>query len=673
MQFLKQVPRLIRWIFSVVLILLAVMTLFRFIFYWAYNMPGNTFPGSAFLLGLRYDARIVSVIGLSILILCAIPFLHPIKKNNAKKFWNILLPLLFVLMVFVYMADYYHFDYLHQRLNASVLNYLQESDARISKDMVGQTYPIKTIIVLLIVVAILSGFVFNRLLRRYRNEQPLRDRKRIGFYIITVLFFAQCIIGKIVVKSGQFPLRWSDAYTLSNDFNANLALNPFQSFLSTLSFRNSGYDIKKVKEYYPLMANRLGIQKPDSGLLNFERKYSVPDTVSKKPNIVLVICESFSAYKSSMYGNPLNTTPYFNELCKNGIFYDRCFTPAYGTARGVWATVTGIPDVESPSTASRNPNAVDQHTIIDDFNGYERYYFLGGDPTWANIQGLLSNNIQALHLSQKFKADNLDVWGISDKNLFLEANEVLKQQTKPFFAIIQTADNHRPYSIPTEDKEEFKNAEFSEDSLKQFGFENNKEVNAFRYTDFCYRKFIEAAKKEPYFDNTIFVFVGDHGIRGNAAGMFPKSWTEQGLTTVHVPLLFYAPKILQPKQLHEICSQVDILPSVAGLAKISYRNTTLGRNLFDTIHPFQTGPPLENYAFVFDEGIKTIGLVSNNYYYLKNLKSGKEEFVSITGNEPVPVNAQTDSIRNYLNRLTDAWYETAQYLMLNNKKVVRSR
>jgi arylsulfatase A-like enzyme len=58
---------------------------------------------------------------------------------------------------------------------------------------------------------------------------------------------------------------------------------------------------------------------------------------------------------------------------------------------------------------------------------------------------------------------------------------------------------------------------------------------------------MEAAKKEKYFDNTLFVFIGDHGIRGDAGTMLPNVFTSQGLTNMHVPLLFYAPKILTPK------------------------------------------------------------------------------------------------------------------------------
>lgn len=668
MLFFQRVPKLLRWIFSVVLILLAVMTLSRFIIYWSFNPIGKAFSGSAFIMGLRFDARVISIIGLFILFLCAFPFLNPFKNNKAKKFWNFVVPFIFILMVFVLAIDYYHFDYLHQRLNATVLNYLQ--DAGISFNMMWQTYPLLKISFALVLLIFLASLGFSILLNNYQNQYTFNKRRGWVWYVLSFLLFGILIFGKI----GQFPLRWSDAYTLSDDFKANLALNPFQSFISTLSFRNASYDIKKVREGYPLMSQYLGVQNPNNERLNFTRSYNFGDSVSNKPNIVMVICESFSAYKSSMYNNPLNTTPFFNELCKQGVFFDRCFTPAYGTARGVWATITGIPDVESPQTASRNPNAVDQHTIINNFAGYNHLYFLGGSATWANIRGLLTNNIDNLKLYEQndYNAKKIDVWGISDKNLFLESNKILSKQDKPFFAIIQTADNHRPYTIPEEDRAEFSLKSFGNDSLKRFGFESNEEMNAFRYTDFCYRKFMEAAKKENYFNNTIFVFVGDHGIRYNGAlEYFPKAWTEQGLTCEHVPLLFYAPTLFAPKRIHEVCSQVDILPSIASLAKIPYTNNTLGRNLFDTSKMNQSSksPTLEKFAFVIDHDVKTIGLVSNNYYYLKNTKTKKEDFVSITTNQPVIETQQTDSVKKFMSNLTDAYYQTSLYLLLNNKKM----
>jgi phosphoglycerol transferase MdoB-like AlkP superfamily enzyme len=164
-----------------------------------------------------------------------------------------------------------------------------------------------------------------------------------------------------------------------------------------------------------------------------------------QPNVVLVLCESFSMYKSSMSGNPLNSTPYFNQMCNEGIFFERCFTPSFGTARGVFATITGIPDVQLSKFSTRNEESVNQRTIINDFDGYEKYYFIGGRSQFNNFKGLIANinNVQ-VYEEGSYKAKPLNVWGISDKDLFLEANEMLSKQPKPFFAIIQTADNHRP-------------------------------------------------------------------------------------------------------------------------------------------------------------------------------------------------------------------------------------
>ncbi|MBC7423886.1 MAG: LTA synthase family protein, partial [Ferruginibacter sp.] len=315
-------------------------------------------------------------------------------------------------------------------------------------------------------------------------------------------------------------------------------------------------------------------------------------------------------------------------------------------------------------SASRSPDVVDQQLIINDLKGYDKFYFLGGDPTWANIKGLLLNNIDSLHLysQENFKAKKLNVWGIDDKNLFLEANSQLAKQQKPFFAIIQTADNHRPYSIPNEDLGQFKKVAYADDTIHKYGFENIDQLNAFRYTDFCYQQFFEAAQKEKYYANTIFVFVGDHGIGGNANAMYPLSWTEQRLTNEHVPLLFYAPALLQPKLVHSVSSQIDIMPSVAGLLGIPYHNNSMGKNLFDTTNT------IEENAFIIDHDAKNIGLVNSQFYFVKNLKTGVEKFVSVTGNAPVETSVKNDSIKNAMSNFTDAYYQTSRYLLFNNKR-----
>ncbi|HRP17906.1 MAG TPA: LTA synthase family protein, partial [Ginsengibacter sp.] len=441
-------------------------------------------------------------------------------------------------------------------------------------------------------------FIINKSYKIIEKSEESKSSITKFFYgLVFTLLLALGIFGRF----GQYPLRWSDAFSLKDDFKANLALNPIQSFFSTLEYRSSGYDEALVKKYYPLMADYLGVNNPDNKNLNFSRFVRPKDSIQR--NVVIVICESFSAYKSTMFGNGLNTTPYFNDLCNDGLFFDRCFTPSYGTARGIWAVITGIPDVEYPNTSSRNPSYVDQHSIINDFAGYSKYYFIGGSSSWANIRGLLTNNLNGLHLLEEedFNAKKIDVWGISDKRLLLAANDTFATLKKPFVAIVQTADNHRPYTIPDEDRNNFDLLSYPKDTLHKYGFSDNDELNAFRYTDFAFRAFMEAAKKEAYFKNTIFVFVGDHGIKGNASAEFPEVWNSANLTSHHVPLLFYAPGIITPQRNGTICSQVDVLPTAASLAGIPYNNTTMGIDLASESGRMLSFPA---GAFLFDPTIK---------------------------------------------------------------------
>lgn len=657
MRLFSLIPKRLQWILQLLFILLILMTVYRLFFFFHYRPADKPFSGKTFFLGLRFDARIISITGLFMLLVSSIKFLNPFKRKHASIVWNIVITALFFIALMMYAIDFYHYDYLQQRLNASVLNFLE--DSAISSKMVWETYPVIKMTFGIAVALVMVAWLHHRFLKSKIHSHTLTNSRSGWYFAGTFIVFAFFIFG----KPGQYPLRWSDAFSLADDFKAQAALNPFQSYFSSLQFKNSTFDLKKVRANYALMSDYLDVQNKDSIQLNYERSIFFTDTLVNKPNVVVVICESFSAYKSSMFGNKLDPTPFFNTICKQGVFFERCFTPAFGTARGVWATITGIPDVESPKTASRNPAAVDQHTIINDLRSHEKFYFLGGSTTWANIRGLLNNNIAGLNIyeEENFKAGKVDVWGISDKNLFLESTKILSRQTKPFFAIIQTADNHRPYTIPKEDMAEFKKVKYPVDTLKKYGFDDNDQLNAFRYTDFCFQKFMETARQQTFFKNTIFVFVGDHGLRGDAGKMFPASFTKQGILAEHVPLLFYAPGLLQPANIKKVCSQLDIMPSVAGLIKQSHRNNTFGRDLFDSSDHQQ------RYAFIADPDLHTIGLVSDQYYFSRNIRTQKAEFVSVTDNN-LPNGIAADSAKMNMSRLTDAWYETSKYLLLHNKK-----
>ena len=660
---------MLRWGFALAGLWLFTLTALRLATYLVFNQEeisgAQAWP--AFWLGLRFDLRVTGCVLLGLLGLGSLPGLDPFRSAGRRRGWLGVITVWHAALVFFYVGDFLHYRYLNQRLNASVLGYFE--DASISAGMAWQTYPLVRIALGMVIAVAGLGWIAAWLHRRAAAPRLLPGR--VGRVAWTGAAMTACAIG-IFGRIGQYPLRWSDAFNLRNDASANLALNPFQSFFSSLSFRASGFDVERVREHYPRMSEYLGLKSADAASLRFARhERGGPSRVgpagAPPPNVVLVICESFSAYKSSMWGNPLDTTPFFAELSRQGVFFDNCYTPHIGTARGVWATITGLPDVEPRETASRNPALVDQHTIINDFTAHEKFYFLGGSSSWANIRGLLTNNIRDLRLFEEGSYDSprIDVWGISDKNLFLEANDVLRAQTRPFFAVIQTADNHRPYTIPKEDLDEFTKISVPPAALKGSGFESLEELNAFRYTDFAFRKFIEAARKEQYFERTIFVFIGDHGIGGNAGRMFPPAWTEQNLTCYHVPLLVYAPALLAPRRISSVASMVDVLPTIAGLAGIAYRNNGFGRDL---LRQQEIDGGRSNAAFVIDQGSRSIGVVRESYFGQHHRESGRAELVWADFNAPPPAAPPPAGAEADYRAQAQGFYETARFLLRHNRK-----
>jgi phosphoglycerol transferase MdoB-like AlkP superfamily enzyme len=148
---------------------------------------------------------------------------------------------------------------------------------------------------------------------------------------------------------------------------------------------------------------------------------------------------------------------------------------------------------------------------------------------------------------------------------------------------------------------------------------------------------------------------------GNAMNIYPSVWTEQRLSDEHVPLLFYAPYLLAPQRRTEVVSQIDVLPTIAGMVQQPYVNTTLGRDLLH--HDKQN-----NYAFIIyhDEG--RIGVVTDTYYFTKNLNFSEEHLYPVAG-EILPYSlAQQDSIKKKMTDVTNAIYETGRWMLMNNKE-----
>ncbi len=648
-------PKTLRWILQVGGIFLLLFTLFRVTAFIAFRPEELTAAKAlpSFLWGVRYDLRWIAGILLPVTLLSIHSNWSPFFSERNKRFWTTYLAIVTLVVFFFFAAGFGSFSYNQTPLDAGAMNFLE--DFSISLTMVWETYPLLWMLGGLAMAVWFLRWMYHRV---HWQVVSRTDGKGIPhqpvYFIGASLLLLWMIHGSFTGRS----LRRDDCFQLPSSFEAYLAVNPLQNFATTWRLRQlPEKDIPTIRNAMPLVRDWMGLEKGSGDGL---RRLMAPGSgaLESKPNIVLVQCESYSMYTSSMSGNALNATPFFDTLSRGGIFFDRCFAPHFSTARALFAILFGIPDVQFFRFSSRNSATVRQRTLVNQLEGYSKHYFLSGSPEFNNFEGILSN-IQDLqmHTGDYFRGQKLNVWGVSDRELFLQSLSEMRRQKGPFFAYIQTAGNHRPFqkSIPPDDTS-FKRVEWSLDTLFKYGFESNDELNSFRYADHCMRQFIEAAQKETFFSNTIFVFVGDHGVAGNARAVYPALWTEQRLTDLHVPLLFYAPQLLSPQRRSEVVSQIDVLPTVFGILNQSFEHVTLGRDLLS--------PQKKNHYAFWTNTSDRIGMVTNDHYFSLNVNSGEEILLPMGTLIAAP---GQDSIQSQLSTVTKAYADLSRFLLFHNK------
>jgi phosphoglycerol transferase MdoB-like AlkP superfamily enzyme len=661
-------PKL-KFLYSLLIFQIVLYTIFRigFLIYFKDNItPGTT--GLIFHnlgLGLRFDIRLAMFVLLPAMIFINIPF-NPAFK---VRLINCIYSILFFIISFLYVTDIGYFGYLKSRLNATVIQFFK--NPLISIEMVRESYPWPLLLLLIMTLSLICIFILVKIITPKLVGSPLVNNHKtrfVGGFLFMVLF------GLGTYGSFQmYPLRWSEAFATPDAFTSNLSLNPILYVADTYTFRVAEFEKDKAAENYQVVAKFLGVDKIDAKNLNYIRSFPGNSEKSMfQPNVVVIVMESLAWYKTGLGGSGINPTPNLDHLAGESLLFNNFYTPTVATARSIFAAVTSLPDTSKVKTGSRNPFIINQHTIMGEFKNYEKFYFLGGSANWGNIRGVFSYNVPNLNIFEEgsYKSPRVDVWGISDLNLFKEAHEninaSLTKDKKPFFAFIQTAGFHRPYTIPS-DNDGFvvkTPKDISESEIRAFGFESFEEYNAMRLQDFALGKFFGLAKKEDWYDNTIFVIFGDHGLPHNNAKNVP-DWKKSLANGFHVPFIIHSPKRISPGVETKIASEMDVMPTLAGLAGVPYKTRALGRDLFN--------PKFDDYRAAFSYNWYApfhISLVDKDFYFEYIPYNGQGKLVKHSEN-PGDINVKDQYPEKYIEMetLTKGLYESARYLLHNNPRM----
>jgi phosphoglycerol transferase MdoB-like AlkP superfamily enzyme len=342
--------------------------------------------------------------------------------------------------------------------------------------------------------------------------------------------------------------------------------------------------------------------------------YSEPE---RKLNVVLISVESLSAGFMHAFGGNENITPYLDSLAQHSLLFTNLYSSGTRTVRGLEALSLSIPPTPGQSIVKRpdNGHMFSLGSVLRS-HGYTTQYIYGGYSYFDNMKEFFGNNGYSVIDRSAIPADQVhyqNIWGVADEDLFSLSLRVLDRDSrsgKPFFTHIMTVSNHRPYTYP--------------DGRIDIPAARQVREGAVKYTDYAINKFLQDARRKPWFDSTVFVIVADH-CAGSAGSV------ELPVTGYHIPMLIYAPKILQPQKVSTLTAQIDVAPTILGLMHLHYRSKFFGQDVLNMPAGKQRAfiSTYQGLGYLRDGKLVIQSPVKNIHEYLPDFKTGNASPVQL--------------------------------------------
>jgi phosphoglycerol transferase MdoB-like AlkP superfamily enzyme len=297
-----------------------------------------------------------------------------------------------------------------------------------------------------------------------------------------------------------------------------------------------------------------------------ERKITASRAL-KNVNVVLISVESLSAEYVGVLGNKQNLTPELDKLAEHGLLFTRLYATGTRTVRGLEALTLGTPPTPGQSIVRRPHNDGLENLGEElDENGWKPYWIYGGYGFFDNMNAFFAANKYKVVDRTNAEEEGItvhaeNIWGIADEDLFsLALNHLDRENAKGhrFFAHIMTTSNHRPYTFPE----------------NRIDLPQKHREGAVKYSDWAIGDFIRRSARKPWYDNTLFIIVADHTAK--AAGK-----TDLPPSRYHIPMVWYAPKMIDPGTMDRLMSQIDVGPTLMGWLGLEYTSRFFGYDMFN--------------------------------------------------------------------------------------------
>lgn len=448
---------------------------------------------------------------------------------------------------------------------------------------IWHTFPV---VPLLLLVLALTGifYIFFRSLDRVYEERYPGFFKRLTAFGIS-LIFAFALFNLVDARMAE--------KVSSNRYNQEAAKNDLYSFGAAFLANNLSYKdfylVNNEAEVSDFLRNHYGEKDKllaDSGQSIRRRVGSMknpprPAAAAPEPNVIVVVIESLGYEFLSEAGKYENLTPVMDQLVNESLFFSKVYATGTRTVRGLEAITLSMPPQAGMSVIRQRDNGCLYNTgRLFKERGYDVKWVYGGYGYFDNMNEFFSGNgftvVDRTNISDRAVAHET-VWGISDEDVF---TEVLNQADNSFdvgvkfFQLVLTTSNHSPYTYP-----EGRVAIPS----------GTGRLGAVSYSDWAVGDFLSRAKEKPWFDSTVFLFIGDHGAA--SAGK-----QELNPDTHLVPLFIYGPKLIEPKRVDKAVSQIDAIPTLLAAMDFEYDSSFYGENVLDP--DYQPRYFISNYQYI---------------------------------------------------------------------------
>ena len=519
--------------------------------------------------GARMDISMAAYFTLPIMLLLLLAFFFKSFQKKSVYFSYtaiILLPVLILLF-----ADMGLFKAWGNRVDDGFLKYLQNP-----REAWASVSHLPVVAVILFFVVIYAALLF--VLKRWMNFIfPSFDMAPMWGAVVMLLMMGAFILP---IRGGWqlAPLNQSSVYFSQNNFSNLAAINPIWNFLRSLTHhtdsKNNPYVVMPKNEARTIVDSLF-------------RQSPITETgvISAKPNVIVIIWESFTEKALHINKNGIDITPGFKQLQKEGIYFSNIYATGDRTDKGIVSVLSGYPAQPTTSIVKIPTKAIKLPMLPEAFrkHGYQTAFYYGGELEFANMKAYLMNSgfDHFTSISDFERKDQNSKWGAHDDVVMKKMVEDMASVKQPFFYTWLTLSSHEPFETPVK-------------TVIEGNDDESKFLNSLHYTDNVVFNFIAYCKQQPWWQNTIVAIVADHGHPLPNLGLRQQNF--------RIPMLLLGGTI-KPSIITKTGSQSDLAAILSFKAGMPYQQFTWSKNLFDsTVKSWGYFAFNNGFGFVNDSG-----------------------------------------------------------------------